>query len=332
MNILGIETTCDETGIAIVKDGVEVVKNVVVSSSSFHKKFGGIVPEIAAREQVKVIIPAIKEVIGSSKSEQVDAIAVASGPGLIGSLLIGVETAKTLALVWNKPLIAVNHLVAHIYANWLSRKTTITSLVFPFIALVVSGAHTDLLFFKNHEDYKWLGGSVDDATGEAFDKVARVLGLTYPGGPQVEKLAKLGDPMKFNFPKPMINSGDFDFSFSGLKTAVINQLNKIKMNDRDLKNIAASFQKSIVDVLVFKTVVSAKNFNVKSIAIGGGVAANLELRNNLAEAANKFGIKVYSPKANFSVDNGAMVASAAFFSKKYVDPRTISADPGLYFS
>src|SRR3989338_2251083 len=221
MIILGIETTCDETGIAIVKDGTTIIKNVVVSSAELHKKFGGIVPEIAAREQILSIIPAIYETISDdAQISNIDAVAVANGPGLIGSLLIGVETAKTLALIWQKKVIAVNHLVGHVYANWLVPESKVKSQKskspqFPLVALIASGAHTDLVLMTKHNQFQWLGGSLDDAAGDSFDKVARALGLGYPGGPEIEKIAKQGNSNKYSFPRPMIDSKNFDFSFSG---------------------------------------------------------------------------------------------------------------------
>ena len=358
MKILGIETTCDETGVGIVRDGVEILANVVASSASMHEKYGGIVPEVAAREQVKVIVPTLEETLRSAQCliSDIDAIAVANGPGLVGSLLIGVETAKTLALVLDKPLIPVNHLIAHIYANWICekvrevrevrdiRKVKTKTPEFPLIALIVTGGHTDLTLMAGHNKFKWLGGTLDDAAGEAFDKVARVLGLPYPGGPEVERIAQkfkvqsshlrnsFGGQAKFKvkLPRPMINEENFDFSFSGLKTAVVNLVNR-QSSIVNRNEIAYEFQQSVIDVLVTKTLRAAKKFNVRSIVVGGGVAANSFLQNSMDAAGKDLGIRVYSPTKKLSVDNGVMIATAAFFQKKFIDPLKISANPGLYF-
>lgn len=346
MVILGIETTCDETGVGIVRDGREVLANIVSSSADLHKKYQGVVPEVAAREQVKVIIPVIEEALGEArKISNLDAIAVAHGPGLVGSLLIGVETAKTLAVVFGKPLIGVNHLVGHVYANWLASNPKLPS--FPLISLIVSGGHTDLILMKGHQKYQWLGGTRDDAAGEAFDKVARVLGLGYPGGPEVEAIASKYQILDTRyqipkFPRPLINEDNFDFSFSGLKTAVVNFAGKhlrggVKptsgphLEGEVISAIAYEFQKAIVDVLVIKTIRAAKKFGAKSIVVGGGVAANGELRSQLAVHGSQINIPVYFPPKNLSVDNGTMIAAAAFYQKSFVDPLEISADPGLFF-
>ena len=364
MIILGIETTCDETGVGIVRDGQEILSNIVASSALMHRKYGGIVPEVAAREQVKVIVPTIDEALQQAqvKLSDIDAIAVANGPGLVGSLLVGVETAKVLAIVWEKPLIAVNHLIAHVYANWLngnkkleksrslSRGGNFKHPAFPLIALIVSGGHTDLILMTDHNSYRWLGGTLDDACGEAFDKVARVLGLGYPGGPEIERAALqlTTDNLQLtsNFPRPMISDNNFDFSFSGLKTAVVNyvgQLSSIRraqddpeyVEGSDVKDqmsaIAAEFQNAVCDVLVSKTLKAARKFNVKSIVVGGGVAANSELRRRMSYLGREQDVSVFFPPKNLSVDNGAMIATAGFFQKKPTYPLAISANPGLYF-
>ena len=400
MRILGIETTCDETGAAVVEGdvrsgiGLRVLSNVVASSVDLQKRFGGVVPEVAAREQVRSILPVIAEAIGyaakisSSKhqipnnlsnpeilkwaKENIDAIAVAHGPGLVGPLLIGVETAKALALVWNKPLIAVNHLVGHIYANWLesnpkfvfrletrSRRAILNSKLplFPLVALIVSGGHTDLVLVTDHGKYKLLGSTLDDASGEAFDKVAKLLGLGYPGGPEIERLAAQASNSKhqisnIKLPRPMINSKDFDFSFSGLKTAVVSVVNKLnyssseRSESRSLKSssrqartinndfksqVAYEFQQAVVDVLVRKTIGAAQKFGAKSIVVGGGVAANSELRSWMSDIGQKENMNVYFPSSDLSVDNGAMIATAAFYNFDKVDPLKLSADPSLHF-
>lgn len=347
MIILGIESTCDETGVGIVRDGREILANVVASSASMHQKYGGIVPEVAAREQIRSMIPVISEVLQVSgfRYKDLDAIAVANGPGLVGSLLVGVETANTLALVWDKPLIAVNHLVAHVYANWIGDNSPPK---FPLIALIVSGGHTDLIMMTDHNKYRWLGGTLDDAAGEAFDKVARVLGLGYPGGPAVEKIALNFElrtsNFKLKFPRPMINEDNFDFSFSGLKTSVVNLvhsssfLRQGKQLTVDSKSkIAFEFQNAICDVLVTKTLRAAKKYNVKSIVVGGGVSANTFLKEKMVDDGKKFNFEVFFPPKNLSVDNGAMIAAAAFYfqntsGKNFPEkPLSVSANPGLYF-
>ena len=375
MIILGIETTCDETSAAVVEDEYKVLSNVVASSADLYKKYGGVVPEVAAREQVRVIIPVIEEAQrqirqahckqAQGKLQDVDAIAVAYGPGLVGSLLVGVETVKTLALVLNKPLIPVNHLIGHVYANWLTvhssqnssqftvdssqtkqnseatvnrEQRTVNFPRFPLIALIVSGGHTDLILMTDHGKYKWLGGTRDDAAGEAFDKVARVLGLGYPGGPEIERVARQftvdSSQSTVKLPRPMISSNNFDFSFSGLKTAVVNLVRSSEFIDHrheKIAEVAAEFQRAIVDVLVTKTIAAAKKFGVKSIVVGGGVAANLELRGQLLEVSKNLRTPVYFPPVELCVDNGAMIAAAAFYNFKPIPPQKLQADPGLYF-
>jgi len=350
MKILGIETSCDETGAAVVEDGIKLLSNVVSTSLALHQKYGGIVPEVAAREQVKVIIPVICQALEEAKTNwrDIDALAVTVGPGLVGSLLVGVETAKTLSLIFKKPIIPVNHLYGHLYANWLTkdlrkekgvRKQNLKSLSqisFPTVALIVSGGHTDLVLMEDHQKIKWLGGTRDDAAGEAFDKVARVLGLSYPGGPAIEKIAKNGDPKAFNFPRAMVGEDNFDFSFSGLKTAVVQEVRREMKKEKSLSqisvsNLAASFQQAVIDVLVTKTINAAKKYNAQEILLGGGVAANTLLRNKLNETSNKLGIPVKFPIIEFCLDNGAMIASAAYFNLKPFPLERIQAEPGLYF-
>ena len=342
MRILGIETTCDETGAAIVQDGRRILSNVVASSVDLQKKYGGVVPEVAAREQVRVIIPVIKEVLSGLSPRDIDAVAVTNGPGLIGSLLIGVETAKVLAIAWNKPLVAVNHLVGHIYANWLTvdpstslraSGSPLTQPKFPLVALIVSGGHTDLVLITGHGKYKLIGSTLDDAAGEAFDKVARVLGLGYPGGPEVELLASSVKRLasSFKLPRPMIGSKNFDFSFSGLKTAVVNLVRSAEIRDHRRREIAHEFQQAAVDVLVSKTIRAAQEFEAKAIVVGGGVAANSVLRSEFIDHSKRLGIPVYFPSKEMSVDNGAMIAAAAFYNFKKVDPLKLSADPSLHF-
>lgn len=357
MKILGLETSCDETASAILQQnesGIHILSNVVASSLELQAKWGGVVPEQAAREQIKSIIPVITEALNVSRItyHDLDAIAVTQGPGLIGSLLVGVETAKTLSLVWHKPLIPVNHLIGHFYANWIQlddssfvksknkatttqRKTTNEIPNFPCLGLLVSGGHTDLVLFENHGQYKYLGGTRDDAAGECFDKCARLLGLPYPGGPQISKHAKVGNPHTYKLPIPMQSSNDLDFSFSGLKTAVSNLVNRESLvektkNDKRINDMCASIEDTIIKSLVQKTLKAAKIYQVSQIMVAGGVAANQKLRDILAlEIRNsELDIKLFIPTPKLCTDNAAMIASAAFFLKPE-DPLKIEANPNL---
>lgn len=346
MRILGIETSCDETAAAIIEANphdtkVELLSNVVASSLPLHAKTGGIIPEAAARQQVKYIIPVIQQTLKESKltHQDIDAIAVTYGPGLIGSLLVGVETAKTLSYVWQKPLIPVNHLIGHIYANFVSineiSSTTYNlqpEIKFPALALIVSGGHTDLVLIKKHGSLRWLGGTRDDAAGEAFDKIGRLLGLPYPGGPEIEKAAKNGNPKAFIFPRPLIGSHDFDFSFSGLKASVLREVKKIgKLNQQTKYDISLATQHAIIDVLVKKTLRAAQKHNVKSILLSGGVAANESLRKVFQVECSKLHVDFFAPQKNLCTDNAAMIASAAFFNYKEFPLQKITANPELYF-
>ncbi len=331
MVILGIETSCDETAAAVLTNKgnrITILSNIIASSAKLQAKYGGIIPEQAAREQIKSIIPVIEEGLQASgvRPQEMDAIAVTYGPGLIGSLLVGVETAKTLAKVWNKPLIPINHLIGHFYANWISP----TPPKFPCIGLLVSGGHTDLVLFEGHNKYQYLGGTRDDAAGECFDKCARLLGLPYPGGPQISKLAQKGNPKAFDLPRPMIKSKDFDFSFSGLKTAVSN-LAQIEENKTDL---AASIEDAIVDVLVSKTIKAVQKYGVKEVMVAGGVAANQRLTTELKFKIENLKLKInlHIPSANLCTDNAAMIASAAFFERPLKNPFDLQADPNLALS
>jgi len=348
VRILGIETSCDETGAAVIEGNpddkqVVLLSNVIASSLSLHAKTGGIIPEVAAREQLKYILPVIDQALADAKltQEKIDAIAVTFGPGLIGSLLVGVETAKTLAYTWNKPIIPVNHLVGHIYANFVrgnskfeirNSKFTSGDIQFPAIALVVSGGHTDLVLMKKHGSIMWIGGTRDDAAGEAFDKIGRLLNLPYPAGPVIAKLAEKGNAKAFNFPRPMIGSKDFDFSFSGLKTAVLCEVKAMKQLDNDaIADLSASVQQAIVDVLVRKTTKAAQKYKVKSFLLAGGVAANELLRKELEVSCHKLKVKFFVPTKNLCTDNAAMIASAAFFTYDEVAWEKITANPGLHF-
>jgi len=337
MLILGIESSCDETGAAIIQASsknkkVKLLSNSLATSLAIHAKSGGIIPENAAREQIKFIIPVIKETLEKAnlKLNDIDKFAVTYGPGLIGSLLIGVETAKTLSYIYKKPLIPTNHLLGHIYANFIDEGQK--EIKFPAIALIVSGGHTDLVLIKNHEDYKWLGGTRDDAAGEAMDKIGRLLGLPYPGGPYIEKAAANGKA-KYTFPKPLENSGDFDFSFSGLKSAVLREVMNKKLSKQDVSDLSLAVQKSITDVLIKKTILATKKYEVESILLGGGVAANQTLKNNLTEEINKKlqKTKLFVPSKILCTDNGAMIATAAFYNDNSTDFRKIDANPNLYF-
>ncbi len=335
MIILGLETSCDETSASVIETtniNIKVLSNTIATSLPLHSKTGGIIPETAAREQLKFIIPVLEKSLSDAKmsENQIDAIAVTYGPGLIGSLLVGVETAKTLAFAWKKPLIPVNHLFGHIYANFIENP----KIRFPAVALIVSGGHTDLVLIKDHGKIKWLGGTRDDAAGEAYDKIGRLLNLPYPAGPIIEQLAKQGDTKAYTFPRPMIGSKDFDFSFSGLKASVAREVATIKnLDDKKIADICACTQEAIIGVLVRKTLKAVKKYKVKSILLGGGVAANEKLREQFElEIRNlELEISLFVPEKSLCTDNGAMIAAAAFFNYEPVDWKKISANPELYF-
>lgn len=350
MTILGIETSCDETSVAIIegkKDFVELKSNIVASSLAQHAETGGIIPEVAARAQLKYILPVLQEALnkafGLSEKDitasppPVDAIAVTYGPGLIGPLLIGVETARTLSYVWNKPVIPVNHMLGHIYANFIQTSNShlsslISHIPFPLIALVVSGGHTDLIYMKQHGDYQVLGGTRDDAAGEAFDKIGRLLGLPYPAGPVIEKLAKLGNAQKYHFPRPLMNPPSYDFSFSGLKTAVLREVKKTKnLDDQTVSDISAGTQAAIIDVLVKKTLRAVQETGAKSLLLSGGVAANQTLRDQFSTLSTQYNIKFFTPAKNLCTDNAAMIASAAYFNYNPIDWKELTANPELYY-
>jgi len=350
MRILSIESSCDETSASIIEKtstSVKVHALKTATSLALHATTGGIIPENAARQQVKYMLPVIVdaliettnkngernekadwEIAKSTLYHTIDAIAVTSGPGLIGSLLVGVETAKTLAFLFNKPLIPINHLIAHIYANFINRNET--DIKFPFIGLIVSGGHTDLLIFKSHEEYEWLGGTRDDASGEAFDKAGRLLNLAYPAGPEIERRASLVTNPTLNFTSPLINSPDFDFSFSGLKTQVLRLTQKEATIDTNLKNnICHALQSAIVKVLVKKTLNASLKHNAKMILVGGGVSSNDYLKSQLSSQSN---IPVLFPEKIYSTDNAAMIGALALHIPKSVVWQKIKANPELYFS
>jgi len=400
MIILGIETSCDETAAAIVENGTKIISSVVASSQEIYKQYGGIIPEQAAREQIRSIMPVINETMKQSSHETIDAIAVTIGPGLIGSLLIGVETAKTLAWLWQKPIIPVNHLIAHIYANFINNNLAMKQLdngtIFPSLCLIVSGGHTELLLMKNHGQFHWLGGTRDDAAGECFDKCARLLGLGYPGGPAIAataaklqipnpKFPKNNEAMKkIKLPRPMLDQDNFDFSFSGLKTAVIDLKKTIKQwsptkildaslglssrvslrnfsgaSNEAMKQLAYEIQEAITDVLVQKTLKAAQKFKVKTILVGGGVAANSRLREKFnktmkqwsptkildaslglssrvslrnSSGASHEAMKLFIPPPSLCTDNGTFVASAAYFNYSPTAWSKVKANPSLIMS
>lgn len=333
MIILGIETSCDETAASVVKDGQTVLSSVIASSQEMHAKTGGIIPEQAAREQIKSIIPVIEQSMknGKCKIENIDAIAITVGPGLIGSLLIGVETARTLSWVWNKPLVPVNHLIGHLYANWIDNTPKL-----PAIALVVSGGHTDIVLVKNHNDIEWLGGTRDDAAGEAFDKSARLLDLGFPGGPAISKAStKWKGKNTIKLPRPLIDKNNFDFSFSGLKTAVLREVNNLKQKNEWDKNmvhqLAHETQEAITDVLVQKTLSAVKHNKVETLLVAGGVAANSRLREKFQLRIENCELKInlHIPPPHLCTDNATMIATAAFFNYNPVPWQEVTTNPSL---
>lgn len=306
--ILGIETSCDETAAAIVKNGKEIIANVVASQIESHKRFGGVVPEVASRHHVENITIVVEEAMqqASMSWKDIDAIAVTEGPGLVGALLVGVNAAKAIAFAHQKPLIGVHHIAGHIYANRLEKE-----FEFPLLALIVSGGHTELVLMKAHGQYERIGETLDDAAGEAYDKVARILELPYPGGPQIDQLAKETVP-GIDFPRAWLGAESFDFSFSGLKSSVINYVHNQEQRGEvvDKSNIAASFQASVVDVLVEKTYQAAKKYGVKQVIVAGGVAANQALRQQIQQRFAPSNIPVQIPPLKLCTDNASMIAAA----------------------
>jgi len=306
MLVLGIETSCDETAVAIVKDGTKIVSNLVYSQVAIHRPYGGVVPEIASRKHIETILPLLEQALHQKniKLSEIDVIAVTQGPGLVGALLVGICIAKAITFALNKPLVAINHLEAHLMAIFLEQKPT-----FPFIGLVVSGGHTNLYLAKDFLEIKQLGQTLDDAAGEAFDKVAHMLGLPYPGGISIEKLAKEGSP-NIKFPRPLLNKNNYHFSFSGLKTAVANYLRHHPSFCK--ADVAASFQQAVVDTLVTKAVQAVKDHLLPRLVVAGGVAANQCLRKKLLAISQKEDIKVYFPSPALCTDNAAMVAALGY--------------------
>lgn len=328
MNILAIESSCDETAAAIVQDGIKVLSSTIATSTELHEKTGGVVPEVAARKQLESIVPVIDDCLLKSNltPSEIDAIAVTVGPGLIGSLLVGVESAKALAVAWNKPLIPVNHLVGHIYANFINTDPLPT---FPAIALVVSGGHTDLVLLHGHNNLEYLGGTLDDAAGEAFDKTARLLNIkAYLGGPALSKKAAecVQNTLIGKLPRPKIHDNDFDFSFSGLKSAVRRM---VEEEDNPIETVACEFENAVVDVLVKKTIKAVKKYNVSCLLLGGGVAANTQLRTRMKNSMDELNLPLFIPPLSLCGDNAIYIASTAYFNYNPVDISTIKANPSL---
>jgi len=318
MKILAIETSCDETAAAIVEDGTRVLSNVIASQIALHDVTGGVVPEVAAREHVVKIMPVVEQALKDARIllEDVDAIAVTQGPGLLSSLVIGVTAGATLALAMGKPLIPVNHISGHIYANWLDLDAT-DEIWFPVMVLTVSGGHNELVYMKSHGDFKLIGETLDDAAGEAFDKVARILGLGYPGGPHISRVGESGNAQKIKFPRAMMGKTSYDFSFSGLKTAVLNTVKEEfaregKLSPEFVADCAASFQEAVCDVLVSKLLKAAKEFNVKEVHLAGGVSANRRLREIINEKIGETRLR-YAKNIVYCTDNAAMIGAAAYF-------------------
>ncbi len=327
--ILGIETSCDETAVAIVKNGTEIIANVVASQIESHKRFGGVVPEIASRHHVEAITVVLEEALEKANLtyKDINAIAVTEGPGLVGALLIGVNAAKAIAFAHHIPLVGVHHIAGHIYANRL-----VQEMQFPLLSLVVSGGHTELVYMEAHGTFKVLGETRDDAAGEAYDKVARTLNLPYPGGPHIDRLAHEGNA-SIKLPRAWLEEGSYDFSFSGLKSAVINTVHNAEQRGEPIvpEDLAASFQSSVIEVLVTKTVKAAEEYNVKQVLLAGGVAANKGLRVALQEAFQGRTMDLIIPPLSLCTDNAAMIAAvgSVMFDKGKRAGYELNANPGL---
>jgi N6-L-threonylcarbamoyladenine synthase len=334
--VLGIETSCDETAAALVERGTSVLSSVVSSQVDLHARYGGVVPEIASRAHVDLLVPVLAQAFveagvpdrATGDRGPVDAVAATYGPGLVGALLVGVSAAKALALAWEVPFVAVNHLEAHLYAALLEEP----ELELPLMVLLVSGGHTLLVHMEDHGAYTVVGSTIDDAAGEAFDKVARYLGLGYPGGPAIDRISIEGDPEAIRFPRPMLGDGTFDFSFSGLKTAVVNHVRKHP--DVATADVAASFQAAVVDVLVTKARAAARSVGARGLCLGGGVAANSLLRERFLDACVADGVRGFLPSRAMCTDNAAMVASAAWYRLQSDGPSPLDtgAHPNLGLS
>lgn len=331
MNILAIESSCDETAAAVVQDGRKVLSNIISSQIEIHKLYGGVVPEIASRKHIEKVIQVVDEALkeASLTMDEIDAVAVTYGPGLVGALLVGVSAAKSIAFAHNKPLIGVHHIEGHISANYIENE----ELEPPFLCLVVSGGHTNLVIVKDYGEYEVLGKTRDDAAGEAFDKVARAIGLGYPGGPKIQKISEEGNKDAIAFPRAKVADNPFDFSFSGLKSSVLNYINSCEMKGEEINkaDIAASFQEAVVDVLVSHTIEGAKQLGFKKIAMAGGVASNTVLREEMKEACERRGFMFYHPSPILCTDNAAMIGAAAYYDYKkgLISDLTLNAVPSL---
>ena len=331
VKILAIESSCDETAAAVVEDGRKVLSNVISSQIDLHTIYGGVVPEIASRKHIENINFVIKDALKEANVtfDDIDAIAVTYGPGLVGALLVGVGEAKALAYGLNKPLIGVHHIKGHVLSNLIEHE----ELKPPFVCLIVSGGHTEIAIVKDYNDFEIVATTRDDAAGEAFDKVARSVGLGYPGGPKIDKAAKLGNPHAIEFPKARVNDSKYDFSFSGVKSAVLNYQNKANMTGEkiNVNDLVASFQRAVVEVLVEHTIEVAKDYNIKNVAMAGGVASNTALRSFMEEKCSEEGLKLHFPSPIFCTDNAAMIGVAAYF--EYLNENfkdlTLNAVPNL---
>lgn len=332
IKIVGIETSCDETSVSVVENGRTILSNIVSSQMDVHKRFGGVVPEVASRRHVENITRVLEEALQEAKVtlKDIDAIAVTKGPGLVGALLIGVAAAKALSFAHQIPLLGVHHIAGHIYANRL-----VEEIVFPSLTLIVSGGHTELILMKEHGSYEILGETRDDAAGEAYDKVARSLQLPYPGGPHIDRLAQQGKA-SIPFPRSWLEKDSYDFSFSGLKSAVLNYLHNAEQRGEQIvvEDVAASFQESVVEVLVTKAIRAAQAYKVKQVLLAGGVAANLALRSKLTEECQKNKLPLLIPPIALCTDNAAMIASAGFieWQKGNREGMELNANPGLELS
>lgn len=331
ITVLAIESSCDETAAAVVKNGREVLSNIISSQIDIHKTYGGVVPEIASRKHIEKINQVIDEALGESGRtlEDMDAICVTYGPGLVGALLVGVGVAKAISYAAGKPLVGVHHIEGHISANYIANP----ELEPPFLCLVASGGHSHLVIVREYGEYEILGRTRDDAAGEAFDKVARAIGLGYPGGPKIDALAKEGNAEAIDFPRASIEGAPYDFSFSGLKSAVLNYINGCKMKGESFSeaDIAASFQKAVVDVLVGHTMLAAKDYGIDKIAIAGGVACNSSLREGMKKACDDNGYRFYLPTPILCTDNAAMIGAAGYYDylKGVRHGLDLNAVPGL---
>ncbi|MEB3011975.1 tRNA (adenosine(37)-N6)-threonylcarbamoyltransferase complex transferase subunit TsaD [Parvimonas sp. D2] len=331
IKIMAIESSCDETSVAVVKNGREVISNVISSQIDMHKKFGGVVPEVASRMHLEVINNIVRETLEEAKItlDDIDAIAVTKGPGLVGALLVGISEAKALSYACKKPLVGVNHMKGHICAALITHK----ELEPPFICLLVSGGHTYLVHVKDYNNMEVIGKTIDDACGEAYDKVARCLGMNYPGGPEVERLAKLGNDEAIDFPRVMLDKNSYNFSFSGLKTAVLNYLNNKKQKNEEIskEDVCASFQRAVFDVLIYKTEKLMKEKNLDTLIVSGGVSANNTLREEINKMCENNGFKSYFPDKILCTDNAAMIASSGYY--EYISgvrsDLTLNVEPNL---